>query len=528
MKRIAYLSVILIVIGGVMLVGLSPDTLSMVITGLMWGISCVSIVVGIVPLISFSGAFQTGVESVFRASEAQTDSVWIAVQQIDSFFRQRILDSLFEDYKYKVNRQRESGQIMSDVEAYINEDTLALRNWNSIMIQIPGTLTGLGILGTFIGLAIGIGGVGFSSIEAALSSVQVLLSGIEVAFYTSIVGVIFSIVFNITYRMIWNMTLREMGMFQEEFHKHILPPAEEQQRYRERRELQQIIERLDRIPKNAGFSLSNGGEGQALGVSAGNEQILMPQILQGLKEGEFIFYLQPQYDLNTRRIIGAEALVRWNHGKLGLVSPAVFIPVLEKNGYITKLDQYIWEQVCKTIRRWIDTGVRPVPISVNVSKTDILALDVVQFFTEMVKKYRIPPRNLDIEIAKNAYIQTHGALLEVENHLQQSGFRIIMDGFDGDFFSLNNGDDTNADVWKLDLRFFLKKNQNADALYGAFDQARKLHLSLIAEGIENMEQVSVLKKCGCTEGQGYYFTRPVPLNEFEDLLNGEMDAKKER
>ena len=121
--------------------------------------------------------------------------------------------------------------------------------------------------------------------------------------------------------------------------------------------------------------------------SAGlNERVLMPQILDGLRKNEFTFFLQPRYDLNTRRVVGAEALVRWNHPVLGVISPAVFIPVLENNGYITKLDQYIWEEVCKTIRVWIDAGVRPVPIAVNVTKTDILAIDVAEFFSEMLKK----------------------------------------------------------------------------------------------------------------------------------------------
>ena len=137
--------------------------------------------------------------------------------------------------------------------------------------------------------------------------------------------------------------------------------------------MRQILELLERLPRNAGNGVLSRETVQSAGL---NERVLMPQILDGLRKNEFTFFLQPRYDLNTRRVVGAEALVRWNHPVLGVISPAVFIPVLENNGYITKLDQYIWEEVCKAIRVWIDAGVRPVPIAVNVTKTDILAIDV--------------------------------------------------------------------------------------------------------------------------------------------------------
>ena len=515
MRRAAYISIIATIIGGVMLVGMSPDVLSMAFTGIMLGIICVSVVAGILPLLSYSNGFRRGLDNIYRIMDVQTESVWTAVVQIEGFFRQKMLDSIFEDYKEKVKSQKSSDEILSDIEEYVNEDVIALHNWNSIMVQIPGTLTGLGILGTFIGLVIGISGVGFSSVEAALESVQSLMSGIEIAFYTSIVGVIFSIVFNIIYRMVWNMTLRQMGVFVDEFHKHIIPPVEEQKRTQNKKEVKMILDKLERLPKDTGYSLGNNG---SVLSGSGNEQILMPQILQGLKDGEFTFYLQPKYDLNIKKVIGAEALVRWSHSKLGLVPPALFIPVLEANGYITKLDQYIWEQVCVTIRRWIDSGIRPLPISVNVSKTDVLAIDVGEFFSDMIRKYHIPPRYLDIEVARNVYTETHGVIQEVESSLRQSGFKVIMDGFDGDFIAMESGDVTNADCWKLDLRYFMKRNQNISSVKSIFDQARKLGISIAVEGVENMEQVSVLKKCGCTDGQGYYFSKPVAIADYEETL----------
>jgi EAL domain-containing protein (putative c-di-GMP-specific phosphodiesterase class I) len=292
-------------------------------------------------------------------------------------------------------------------------------------------------------------------------------------------------------------------------------------RYREQKEMKQITELLERLPRNQGFSASSGQIGGAApSLPAGNEQLLMPQIKEGMRTGEFVFYLQTKYDLNTRKVIGGEALVRWNHGKLGTVSPAVFIPVLESNGYITKLDRYIWEQVFVTIRNWIDNGIHPVPLAINATKTDILAMDIAGFMEEMLKKYRIPPRYLEVEIAENAYLESPQSVLETEEKLRQLGFRVIMDGFNGDYISLSTIDRLTVDVLKLDLRRF-DGRQNQGALNAVFEQARKININVAVEGIESMEQLTMLRRCGCSEGQGFYLSRPIPVEEFEKQISGE-------
>ena len=522
MRKLVYTLMIFIAVGGVVLTAYAPDEVSTVFIVLMAAVLLLGIGLGVLPVMQFYRGFETGLEQVQRASETQSGSAWAALMKTDGIFRQKTMDDMFRNYQDKVQGQRESGQVLSDVAEYINDDALALRSWQNVIRQIPGTLTGMGILGTFIGLIIGIQGIGFTTVNAALSSVQTMLAGIQIAFYTSIAGVIMSLLFNILYRIAWNLMMRNMDLFLDEFHKQVIPPVEEQLRYRERKEIRQITELLERLPKGGGFSLS--GAGPALqGQGSGNEQILMPQILQGLRDGEFIFYLQPRFELSSRRIVGAEALVRWNHGKLGTVSPAVFIPVLESNGYITKLDQYIWEQVCATIRRWIDQGIRPVPLSINVTKTDILAMDIADFFADMLKKYRIPPRSLEIEIAENAYLQCGNAVIETENKLRQSGFKVVIDGFDGDYIALNSVENAEADLVKLDLRRF-EGSHSQGALNGVFEQARKLHLTLAAEGIESMEQLGMLRKCGCLEGQGFYLSKPASVEEFEKLMSGDQTA----
>ena len=521
MRRLIYSMVIIILIGGIILAAYAPDEVSTIFIVAMEAIVFAGIMFGVFPVVQFYQAFERAQENIERALGVQTSSTWSVIVQLEDFFHQRALDEQFRQYQEKVQSQRDSGQVLADIEDYINDDILGLKSWQNVVLQIPGSLTGLGILGTFIGLILGIRGIGFSSVNAALSSVQTLLGGIQVAFYTSIAGVILSLIFNLLYRVSWNIMIRNLGLFLDEFHKNVIPPVDEQIRYRERKEIKQITELLERLPKGGQFSVSGGSAPAAIQAqSNGNEQILMPQILKGLKDGEFIFFLQPRYDLNTRKIVGAEALVRWKHGKLGMVSPGVFIPILESNGYITKLDQYIWEQVCITIRKWVDAGMRPVPLTINVTKTDILAIDIEDFFGQMLKKYRIPPMHLEIDIAENAYMQSGAAVIETEKKLRQSGFRVALDGFDGNFIALSTIENLEADVLKLDLRRF-SGNENQGALNSLFEQARNLHFSLTVEGIESMEQLAALRKCGCSEGQGFFLSKPVSVEEFEKLMNGE-------
>lgn len=520
MRRTIFIFTVFILLCGIALAAYAPDGISMTFIIVMEAVIALGALFGVLPLMQYSRGFQTSLKNISRAVEARNGSAWTMLEQEEEFFQQNTLDGIFRDYQAKLKSQRESGQVLSDIDEYVNDDVLALHCWQSIILQIPGTLTGLGILGTFLGLIIGIRGIGFSTVNAALSSVQTLLEGIQVAFYTSIAGVILSLLFNFVYRMAWNIMLRNLCIFTESFHKNVVPPVADQAMYREQRSARQIAELLERLPKNVGYSVSASSIPAAAAASPDTEQILMPQIVSALQNGEFTFLLQPRYDLNTRKIVGAEALVRWNHKKLGLLSPAVFIPLLESNGYITKLDQYIWEQVCLTIRCWIDEGLRPVPLSINVTKTDILAMDVADCFDALLKKYRLPPRSLEIEIAQNAYQQAANTVTDTESRLREDGFRVIMDGFDGDYVALNAAEGIQADALKLDLRR-LAGSQSQAVLSGIFEQARSLQLNIAAEGIENMEQLAALRKCGCSEGQGFFLSKPVTLDEFKAMMIGD-------
>ena len=491
MRRLPYLFIVVYLIAAGMLAAYSPDRLSLVIVGCMGVIALASGFYCLAPVISFTNGLRNGQNSIKRAMNAEGGTAWMMALQMDRFFEQKTLDQLFQEYREKVRQQRENGLLISDIDDTVNEDILGLYS--------------------FLGLLMGLRGINFMTVEAALASVETILAGINTAFYTSIAGLILSVFFNVVNNILRNIMSREVDLFLEEFHRTIIPTTEEQSRYSDRRENRQIVELLERLPKKGTMPLVGSGS------TSGNEQILMPQILDGLKKNEFVFFLQPRYELNTRKVIGAEALVRWNHPTLGVISPAVFIPVLESNGYITKLDQYIWEKVCQLIRQWVDQGIRPVPISVNVTKTDVLAMDVADFFKDMLKKYRIPPKHLEIDVSGSAYLEAYGVLKDAVARLQQAGFRVILDGFDGDYIKLSSAGEIGIDQLKLNLRSENLEDK-LEVLPAVFNQARTLRLNLLAEGIESMEQLTMLRKCGCTEGQGYFFSRPLSVAEFEKNL----------
>ena len=212
MKRLMPIFIVILLSGCGILTAYAPNMLSMIVVAVMGVVVLLGIIYGLIPVLTFTQGLLTGQKSIQRASEAEEKSVWITALQMDRFFRQKKMDQLFREYRDKVKQQRQNGQIVSDLEDILNEDVLALYSWQGVVAQIPGTLTGLGILGTFIGLLRGLRNINFVTVEAALSSVQSILTGIDTAFYTSIAGVILSILFNISNNILRNTMDREMGI----------------------------------------------------------------------------------------------------------------------------------------------------------------------------------------------------------------------------------------------------------------------------------------------------------------------------
>ena len=215
-----------------LLIVFAPDGLSMLFVIIQSVLMLLGFVFGILKTSRFSRAFQVAQYNIHEIKkEIQTDDIWLPVSRQDKLFQLEALDRVFAEYKDNVTKRKSDGKaILPDIEDLINEDQVSIKTTRNTINQIPETLTGIGILGTFVGLIIGVGSIGFSSVAAAITSLQSLINGIEIAFYTSIVGIILSICFNLTYKFVWNIMLRDMFIFIDDFHKNVIPSEEVQMR----------------------------------------------------------------------------------------------------------------------------------------------------------------------------------------------------------------------------------------------------------------------------------------------------------
>lgn len=256
------------------------------------------------------------------------------------------------------------------------------------------------------------------------------------------------------------------------------------------------------------------------------EQEITNVMEEALANGQFQIYFQPKYDLLSERVTGAEALVRWTHPTLGLLSPGEFIPLFERNGFITEFHHYIWDKTCELIAEWISRHGKYVPVSVNVSRRDIYQANLPDILTGIVKRHGLHPDQLHLEITKTAYTEIPKQLIEVMGTLKQLGFVIEMDNFGSSYFSLNVLSELPIDVLKLDMCFIQKeteKNSSRNILSAIIRLAKWLNLLVVAKGVETKEQIDLLRNMDCNYMQGYYFANPMPAPEFGALLlNAEL------
>lgn len=240
-----------------------------------------------------------------------------------------------------------------------------------------------------------------------------------------------------------------------------------------------------------------------------------------LKEEQFVVYYQPKYSLVESCMSGAEALVRWQHPEWGFLPPGEFIPLFEKNGFIHKLDEYVWERVCKQLQAWKAAGIPVVPVSVNVSRADIFHNDLTDIFLDLTRKYSISPSLIHIEITESAYAHNPSQIITTVDELRSLGFAVEMDDFGSGYSSLNMLSRMNLDVLKLDagfIRYEASKSGEHSIVSDVIRLAHRLNLSVVAEGVETRDQVNRLRLMGCDCIQGYFFARPMPASEFEELL----------
>lgn len=252
------------------------------------------------------------------------------------------------------------------------------------------------------------------------------------------------------------------------------------------------------------------------------EVYLLAAIEEGLEKGEFTFFAQPQCNIATGQIVGAEVLVRWQKPDGEVLLPGGFIPVLEKNKMIDQLDRYVWEKVCQWLKGWIDQCYSPVPISINVSRIDIYAMDVPKYIFSLLEKYQIPEHLIKIEITESAYTENNNRISHAVNTFRNRGLVVMMDDFGCGYSSLNMLKNIPVDVLKLDMRFLQFKEEerqkSANILESIVNMAGLLHLPIVVEGVENESQEKFVQKLGCRYIQGFYYYKPLPIKKFEELL----------
>lgn len=269
-----------------------------------------------------------------------------------------------------------------------------------------------------------------------------------------------------------------------------------------------------------GNALNNiGFYDEALKKELYRQNNIEEDMTNAMLNNEFVMYLQPKYSISTGNIIGAEALARWLHPKKGLIPPSDFVPVFEKNGFIVKLDQLMWEKACIKIRSWIDRGIEPVPVSVNISREYLKFFDVAGKFKELIHKYNIPIHLLEAEITESV---DASETADVVRQMKKCGFTMLMDDFGSGFSSLNMLKTTPFDVLKIDRGFlseFMESERGRKIIAHTISMSKDIGLDIIAEGVETIDQAEFLQNCGCDTAQGFYYSRPITEEEFDKRLN---------
>jgi len=257
------------------------------------------------------------------------------------------------------------------------------------------------------------------------------------------------------------------------------------------------------------------------------------EMRQALEKEQFVVYMQPKYSAVKEEIVGAEALVRWEHPEKGLIYPNSFVPLFESNGFIEKIDYYILESVCKCIRSWLNEGVEPIVISVNLSRVHLYNADLVERLVEITDRYCIPHNLIEFELTETVLFDELGQLINVMIKLKQAGFVLSMDDFGSGYSSLNMLKQLPVDILKLDKAFL--DNFDADEtghkektiVSHIISMAKALDMEVLAEGVENKSQKDFLLSANCDMIQGYYYSKPMKLEHFDtELRQARAKAKQ--
>jgi diguanylate cyclase (GGDEF)-like protein len=259
---------------------------------------------------------------------------------------------------------------------------------------------------------------------------------------------------------------------------------------------------------------------------------LIGDIDDAIRDRNFVVYFQPKYRIQGERpvLASAEALIRWIHPELGFISPGEFIPLFEQNGLIRRVDHYVWRSAAEQIKRWREQYAMTIPVSVNVSRVDIFDPELEKKLCDILDEFSLTPDDLMLEITESAYADSADRLIEVVNSLRDTGFKIEMDDFGSGYSSLNMLTEIPIDVLKIDMQFIrrmLLDDKNLKLVRLVMDIAGFLDVPVVAEGVEEEEQLNVLRQMGCDIVQGYYFSPPLPAERFGALIEQECQKRGE-
>ena len=247
---------------------------------------------------------------------------------------------------------------------------------------------------------------------------------------------------------------------------------------------------------------------------------IVENMQDSLEKHEFLVYYQPKHDLHSDKTGGAEALVRWIHPEMGFISPGQFIPLFEQNGFITKLDFYIWEEVCRELQKCAREGLPLVPVSINVSRMDFETPDLCGEITRLADRYGVDHSMLHIELTESIASDDPDQIARTLQALHENGFRIELDDFGSGYSSLASLNTLTLDVLKIDMSLIRQAASTGDysILRFATLLADGMRLKTVVEGVETADQVAALKVLGCDYIQGYYYSKPLPAKDFEEYL----------
>lgn len=251
------------------------------------------------------------------------------------------------------------------------------------------------------------------------------------------------------------------------------------------------------------------------------EKQIENDMVEALETGQFRLFIQPKVNMENGEIIGGEALVRWHHPVNGIIGPGQFIPVLEKNGFIINVDIYVWNEVFKFVGNRLKQGKKVVPISINISRLHVYDSSFKENLVKMKDEYQVPPSLVPLELTESGFLEAADVMYENLRYLKTQGFTLSMDDFGTGYSTMTMLKNQPVDEIKIDKGFMddIQNDKSRIVVKNTINMLKELDMDVIVEGVEDKKQQDFLIECGCKNAQGFYYYRPMPVNEFEELLD---------